>query len=481
MKKSLFKNTIYKSILSFVNIVVPILIGPYVTRLLDVELYGVYNAVYSDFQVFLTIAAFGIYTFGIREISKIRNDKNKVASLFSNLFLISILANLAVIAAYLLYAFITSQGTALFLYLIMTIQLIGNIFYIEFVNEALENYKFISIKSVTIKIIYLILIFMLVKKPTDVNIYALIVSLVVFINNIVSFIYAKRFIKFDFSNIKIKKYLPSLITILVISNIELLYSQLDRVMLGKAVDGVAVTIYFIPYYILYTLASIPYSVIMVAIPRMSYLIANDTKEAYEKSLNKVISSLYFLIIPMCFGLVALAYEVIYIYAGENYLAAIPLLIVACIHRLFLSTESTMTHLVMYPNNKEKTLLKLTLGCGIVNLIVNILLVIFKVFTPFTAMFTTMLAEILLIAIEYSYISHKLKIKPIYFSKQNIRYLILSLLFIPIAYIVKLFKLKLILNVLIIIILCTSLYVGILMLVKDENVYLIINKFRRKNG
>ena len=99
MKKSLFKNTIYKSILSFVNIVVPILIGPYVTRLLDVELYGVYNAVYSDFQVFLTIAAFGIYTFGIREISKIRNDKNKVASLFSNLFLISILANLAVIAA----------------------------------------------------------------------------------------------------------------------------------------------------------------------------------------------------------------------------------------------------------------------------------------------------------------------------------------------------------------------------------------------
>ena len=37
-KNTLFKNTIYKSILSIVNIVVPIIIGPYIRRVLDVEL-----------------------------------------------------------------------------------------------------------------------------------------------------------------------------------------------------------------------------------------------------------------------------------------------------------------------------------------------------------------------------------------------------------------------------------------------------------
>ena len=77
-KNTLFKNTIYKSILSIVNIVVPIIIGPYIMRLLDVELYGMYNRVFADFQMFLAFAGFGVYTLGVREISKIRDDKKKV-------------------------------------------------------------------------------------------------------------------------------------------------------------------------------------------------------------------------------------------------------------------------------------------------------------------------------------------------------------------------------------------------------------------
>ena len=70
-QKTLFKNTFYKSLLNIINIVVPLIIGPYITRLLDIELYGIYNKVYSEFQIFLTFASFGIYTYGIKEISKV--------------------------------------------------------------------------------------------------------------------------------------------------------------------------------------------------------------------------------------------------------------------------------------------------------------------------------------------------------------------------------------------------------------------------
>ena len=150
MKKSLFENAIYKSILSFVNIVIPLLIGPYITKLLNIELYGIYNTVYSEFQVFLTFASFGLYTYGIREISKIRNNKEKVSKLFTNLFCISILSNLIVGLIYFAYAYTTSTGITLLLYCIMMIQIVGNIFYIEFLNEALENYKFITIKTLII-------------------------------------------------------------------------------------------------------------------------------------------------------------------------------------------------------------------------------------------------------------------------------------------------------------------------------------------
>ena len=288
-KNTLFKNTIYKSILSLVNIVIPIIIGPYIVRLLDVNLYGTYNRVLSEFQVFLAFASFGVYNYGVREISRIRNDKKATSKLFSNLFLISLFSNILVLIIYLLYVIFSSSGIATSLYMIMIIQIVANVFYVEFVNEALENYKFITIKSVIVKIIYFIALLLFVRKPDDVILYAIIVCLTILLNNIISFIYSKKKIKFDFSEFKLKKYIKPLIAVLIISNLDLLYSQLDKVMLGKYVDDVSVTLYYIPYYVVSTLASIPYSIIFVSIPRMSYILRNEGKEKYEEKLNNSIS------------------------------------------------------------------------------------------------------------------------------------------------------------------------------------------------
>ena len=129
-KNTLFKNTIYKSILSFVNIVIPLIIGPYIVRLLDVDLYGTYNRVYSEFQMFLAFASFGVYNYGIREISKVRDDKKKVSQLFSNLFFISLLSNLLVLIIYVIYSMLNSSGIATTIYLIMVIQIFANIFFL---------------------------------------------------------------------------------------------------------------------------------------------------------------------------------------------------------------------------------------------------------------------------------------------------------------------------------------------------------------
>lgn len=475
MKKSIFKNTIYKSILSFVNIVIPLLVGPYIVRLLDVELYGIYNKVFANFQLFLTLASFGIYTFGVREISKIRDDKEKVSVLLSNLFLVSIITNTIVSIVYIVFAFFTSEGITTTIYLLMLIQTVGNIFYIEFVNEALENYKFITVKTLIVKILYIVSLFLFVRKPNDIVIYTIIINGTVLLNNIISFIYAKKKIKLNFNNIQIKKYLPSLLMILIITNVDLLYSQLDRVMLGNFVSNISVTIYYIPYYIISTLAAIPYSIINVSIPRLSYLIENEGKESYENMLNKSVSSLLFIIIPICFGVFVLANEVVVLYAGEKYLSIIPVLMLACIIRIIISVESTMTNLVMYPNNKEKKIMQYTLICGVLNLLLNTILILFKVLTPFTAMLTTGIAEISLSTLLYRYITKKQKIKYVVFSKQNLIYLLLGILFIPISLIIRLFNLGFWFNLILIVIICVITYVGILYIRKDENLNLIIKK------
>lgn len=478
-KNTLFKNTIYKSMLSMVNIVVPLVIGPYIMRLLDVDLYGLYNRVFADFQMFLAFASFGVYTLGVREISKIRNDKEKVSKLFTNLFVISFLSNMLVLIIYLIFSLITSTGLAKVLYLVMSIQIIANVFYVEFVNEALENYKFITIKSIIVKIIYFLAILLAVRNPNDIVIYAVIVSLTNFLNNIISFIYAKHRISFDFSKIQIKKYIKPLIAVLVITNADLLYSQLDRVMLGRYVSGVSVTVYYTAYYLISTLSAIPYSIINVSIPRLSYVLKNEGKEIYEEKLNNSISSLIFIIVPMCLGVFVLSKEAIILYAGKKYLMAIVPLMIACITRIFISLESVMNNLVMYPNNREDRILKVSLTCGISNLIINYLLVLFKIFSPLTALATTGLVELTIFIIHYTYARKKMNIDVRVFSKKNMTYILLSLLFIPISLIIRSLKLNFYINIIVIVIICSLMYFIVLYIKKDNNLLFILDKFKRK--
>ena len=478
-KNTLFKNTIYKSMLSMVNIVVPLVIGPYIMRLLDVDLYGLYNRVFADFQMFLAFASFGVYTLGVREISKIRNDKEKVSKLFTNLFVISFLSNMLVLIIYLIFSLITSTGLAKVLYLVMSIQIIANVFYVEFVNEALENYKFITIKSIIVKIIYFLAILLAVRNPHDIVIYAVIVSLTNFLNNIISFIYAKHRISFDYSKIQINKYIKPLIAVLVITNADLLYSQLDRVMLGRYVSGVSVTVYYTAYYLISTLSAIPYSIINVSIPRLSYLLKNEGKEIYEEKLNNSISSLIFIIVPMCLGVFVLSKEAIILYAGKKYLMAIVPLMIACITRIFISLESVMNNLVMYPNNREDRILKVSLTCGISNLIINYLLVLFKIFSPLTALATTGLVELTIFIIHYTYARKKMNIDVRVFSKKNMTYILLSLLFIPISLIIRSLKLNFYINIIVIVIICSLMYFIVLYIKKDNNLLFILDKFKGK--
>lgn len=473
--KSLFKNSIYKALLSFANIVIPIIVGPYITKLLDVELYGAYNKVFSEFQVFLIFATFGIYTYGVREISKVRNNKEKIAKLFTNLFVLGLITNTLTGIVYIIYSLISSNGITTNIYLVFTIQIVANIFYIEFLNEALENYKFITVKTLIVKILYLVLLLAFVKKPDDIIIYSIIISTIVFLNNIISYIYVKKHIKFNFKQIHLKKYIKPLFLVLIMTNIEILYSQLDRVMLGKFVNDVAVTMYYIPYYLVSTLAAIPYSIINVSIPRLSYIVEVEGKNAYEGALNTAITSLLFVILPMCLGVIVLSDEIMFIYAGDKYSNISPILILSCILRIIISIESTLTNLVLYANNKEKKLVQFTFVFGICNLIINSILVATKMFSPLTAMLTTGFVEVLLVATEYIYVSKKMKIKIQLFSKQNLTYLLLSLCFIPISLLVKHIDLGFYVNIITIIFVCVLLYVGVLYLKKDSTLKMILDK------
>ena len=146
-QSSLGKNAVYKMILNVFNLLVPLFVGPYIAGLLDKDLYGIYNRVYAEFQVFFILGAFGIYNYGVRELSKVRGNAKKTQEIFSSLFIIGVISNVVVTIFYIAYFMIRGTGVDRYVYLVMIIQMASNVFYIEFMNEAVENYAFITKKT----------------------------------------------------------------------------------------------------------------------------------------------------------------------------------------------------------------------------------------------------------------------------------------------------------------------------------------------
>ena len=475
MKNSLFKNSMFKALLSICNIIIPLIIGPYVTHLLNVDLYGSFNRVISELNVFIVIGSFGVYNYGIKEISKIRNDKAKVNDMFTNLFVISLITNLIVCIIYLFYAFFTSSGIVLIIYLTSSVQFLANIFYMEFVNEALENYKFITEKTLIVRIIYLLCIFLFVKNENDIILYSIIYS----VNNIISYLYIKKHIKFNFKNLNLKRYLKPLLMIFLIGSVEILYFQLDKVMLGKLVSDVSVSIYQIPYMIMSMIITIPTAVVSVSIPRLSNILAEKGKKEYEDKLSSVFSYFMILILPVCFGVFALSDEIIYLYAGQKYLESAALLKVFSITRIFIGFEAFMTLLIIYINNKEKNLLQIFSLVGFLNLIVNIVLFKINLFNPLNAALSTGILYVLLVCLEFWYIRKKVNVDVKIFKKNNFLYLLLSLSFVLVSYFTHYIFDNMYIVILSTMCLCILIYVFGLLISKDQITLNTINNFLLK--
>ena len=190
---------------------------------------GTVNFAQTIFGYFFIFAGFGVYQYGLREISRVRHNKQLLSKTFTSLFIFTGMTTIITTIAYVFFIKYMYSGRIVYTAcIILTFNLIANIFYVEWINEALENYDFITIKTIIVRIIYIILLFVCVKSSKDVNnyLYLLVVSTV--LNNIISYIYIKKKIKFDFKEIKILRHIKPMFLVVILSNVNVLYTQLDK-------------------------------------------------------------------------------------------------------------------------------------------------------------------------------------------------------------------------------------------------------------
>ena len=91
---SVKKNTLYNLIKTFSSIIFPLITFPYVSRMLGTESIGKINFGSSIVSYFSLIATLGVTTYAVRECSKIKDNREKLGRLASQIMSINVCTSL---------------------------------------------------------------------------------------------------------------------------------------------------------------------------------------------------------------------------------------------------------------------------------------------------------------------------------------------------------------------------------------------------
>lgn len=440
-QNSILKNSLYKGALNIFNFIMPLITIPYIYRILSPTSVGDFEYATTFYSYFNTLGVLGIYTYGMREASRNRDNAITINKIYTNLFSIGIFSN--TFACIILFLFtlgcFRTENTLFILFSLYSISILSNIFYTEWINEAFEDFKFIAIKTGIIRILYVISIFCFITKPEDIWIYVLLICISNLLNYISSFIYARKYTKFNIKDITLnknifKQYLPPLFFILLLNNSSIFYTALDRMMLGSLTNTESVAYYSVGQRIMEMVRSLLITFTYVSLPRLSYYLGNDINK-YKDGLYKLCHIVLLVAIPMSFGLALLSKDIVRIFAGDQYDMAIIPLIIFSFKIITLMIENLTSQQILFLHRKEKLVAFINISWGIGNLILNYLLYLAGIFTPITAILSTMFIELLVLCTEFIYIKKHYNLLLPVFSSNSVKYLFSALLFIPICLII----------------------------------------------
>jgi len=184
-RKVVLENAFFLSTFQGINYLLPIIILPYIIRVIGPEKFGLIAFAQSFVQYFMILTDYGFNFSATREISLCREQKNKVCAIFSSVMIIKItLALVSFLILILVLRFIPKFKNDWLLYIFSFGTVIGNTLFPVWFFQGTEKMKYISGFNILAGVIYALGIFIFVKSPADYLHIPLINSLVYLVTGI---------------------------------------------------------------------------------------------------------------------------------------------------------------------------------------------------------------------------------------------------------------------------------------------------------
>lgn len=402
-QKSLKLNFIMNAVLTMSSFLFPLITFPYISRVLLPDGVGKVSFATSLINYFGMFAQLGIPVYGIRACAKVRDDKEELTRTAHELLFINLLMNVVTYAALFISLFTVPRlREDRTLYVIVSLAIILTSVGMEWLYKALEQYTYITIRSIVFKFLALIAMFMLVHTTGDYVIYGAISIFAASASNILNLINAHKYIGMKpVGNYHPTRHLKMVFVFFAMSCATTVYTNLDTVMLGFMTSDADVGYYNAAVKIKVILVSVVTSLGTVLLPRASYYIEQGKLKEFKRISGKAIHFIFLIAAPMLLYFVLYAKESIYFLSGAAFEGSIAPMQIIMPTLLFIGLSNILGIQILVPMGKEKVVLFSEIAGAVTDLILNYLFI--PGYKAAGAAFATVIAEFVVLLVQFLYL------------------------------------------------------------------------------
>jgi O-antigen/teichoic acid export membrane protein len=347
----------YQLLHAFSQVIFPLVTYPYLTRTIGAEGLGIVGYVDYVSGLIITLTAFGIPFYGVREVAKLQKDEKSRQGLFRQLFTIHFVCSLVGVAVFIGFMKAgRSQEIPGTLLAAGCAAVVLPPFIADWYMQGIEAFRFTTLRSIVLRLLSLLALFLFVTSPDDVIVYFIItvaVQAAVALTNLLRIGIGNVGFKSDGIQQHIKPLWHFFLTTSAIS----IYVFFDVIILGWFGNEKAIGYYAIAIRIVKLSLVVVLSLNVILFPRITHLISNNDHQQVSVLIQKALQFLVVLTFPLGAGFFLLAPQIIGLLAGDGFLPAIPVLRILSILPFLVGFSNLCVYQVLLPFGREKLFLQ----------------------------------------------------------------------------------------------------------------------------
>ena len=398
MASSTRKNAMYNVAYRLFSVLLPLVTAPYLSRTVGPEGVGLYSRAWSISYIFCLIAMLGLNDYGVRAIARVRDDRDRLDRTFSAIWQMQVMVAGATLAAWFGYVFLFA-GEEREVALHLTLMSVSCLVSFDWCLMGLDIFRPIALRNTFVKSAAAVCVFLFVKGPEDLWIYALVWSLSTLLGNL-SCVTSMRG-RVRCVRVPLRESLTHLrpcavlfISVMAVS----IYRTMDKVMVSWIAGLEQNGQYENAEKIIYCLSGFISAIGTVMMPKISHMQQQGRTEEIRRHIDKSMNLILCMVCALAFGAAAVADRFAPLFYGEDFAEAGRLMAPLAFTLIMIGFANVIRTQWVLPQGRDRIFVKSVCAGAAVNLIANLCLI--PSLRAMGAVIGTLLAELTVPVAQY---------------------------------------------------------------------------------